>query len=93
MFLFFLLKINTKTGKVYALLHKGSIKKGEDPTLELEDIEGQKCELRANLQFESIFVNSMYVSIQVKVLEAAIWPKASLEPGIIPVEEEEEFEF
>ena len=89
-FLYPKVKTNTKTGKVYTLLHKGSVKRGEDPKLELEEIEGKRCDLRANLHFESIFVNSQYVSIQVKVLEAAIWEKGSAEPSVIPVEEEEE---
>ena len=40
-FLYPKLKINTKSGKVYTLLHKGSIKKGEDRKLELEDVEGK----------------------------------------------------
>ena len=56
----------------------------------MEVIEGKRCELRANLHFESIFVNAQYVSIQVKVLEAAIWEKGSVEPSVITVEEEEE---
>ena len=85
-FLYPKLKINTKTGKVYTLLKKGCVKKGEDPTLELENVEGQRCYLRGNLHFESIFVNSMYASIQVKVLEAAIWPRESAEPSVIPIE-------
>ena len=83
-FLYPKLKINTKTGKVYTLL--------KDPTLELENIEGQRCDLRANLHFESIFVNSMYVTIQVKVLEAAIWPRETAEPSVIETELESEDE-
>ena len=91
-FLYPKLKINTKTGKVYTLLKKGRVKKGQDPTLELENVEGQWCDLRANLHFESIFVNSMYVTIQVKVLEATIWPHETVEHSIIPTEEESEEE-
>ena len=86
------LKINTKTEKVYPLLGKARIKRGEDSTLKLKDIEGQLCYLRAKLHFESIFVNSMYVSIQVKVLEAAIWPREIAEPSVIPIEVESEEE-
>ena len=71
---------------------KGRAKKKEDPTLELENIEGQRCDLRANLHFESIFVNSMYLTIQVKVLEAAIWPRETAEPSVIETELESEDE-
>ena len=88
-FLYPKIKMNTKTGEVYTLLKKGKVKKGENPNLVLESIEGQRCDLRANLHFESIFCNSQYVSIQVKVLETAIWPKAVAEPSIIPIEEVE----
>ena len=46
--------------------------------------------LKENLHFESIFVNSQYVSIQVKVLETAIWEKGGMEESVIPVETVEE---
>ena len=91
-FLYPKLKMNTKTGKVYTLLKKGRCKKGQDPTLKLEDVEGQRCDVRVNLHFESIFVNSAHVTIQVKVLEVAIWPREAVERSIIPTEEESQEE-
>ena len=91
-FLYPKVKTNSKTGKVYTIFHKAVIKRGQDSSLDLKDIEGKRCELRANIHFESIFVNSQHVTIQVKVLEAAIWPPKE-EKRVIPVEVEDEEEF
>ena len=89
-FLYAKVKTNSRTGEVYTKFRKGKIKRGEDPTLQLEKIEGRRCHLRANIHLESIFVNSQYVRIQVKVLEAAIYPLQNEEKCVIPVEIEEE---
>ena len=63
------IKANPKMGKCYANFHKGQIRRGEDPKLELQDILGKRSDLRAVLHFQSIFINSTYVTLQVKVLK------------------------
>ena len=89
-FLYPKIKMNGKTGEVYTKFKKGKIRRGEEATLQLKNIEGKRCHIRANVHFESIFVNPQYVSIQVKVLEAAIYPIQKEVEYVIPVEIEDE---
>ena len=89
-YLYAKVKANTKTGKVFTNFHKAVGKKGEDHSLVLSEIEGRRCELRAHLHFESIFVNSIHITLQVKVLEAAIYPRKETSENVIPIVVEEE---
>ena len=91
-FLYAKVKAKPKTGKVFTNFHKARIARGEDAPLDLEDILGKRCDLRAHLHFECIFVNGQYVMLQVKVLEADIWPREEKEFNVIPIEEEEKEE-
>ena len=82
---------NPKTGVVFTNFHKVKVKRGEDPNIDMSKLIGKRCELMANLHFESIFVNSSHISIQVKVLEVGVFGERQ-EKSVIPVEvfEEEE---
>ena len=87
-------KCYPKTGIVFTKFHKVRVKREEDPNIDMTGLIARRCGLMANLHFESIFVNSSHISIQVKVLEVGVfWEKP--EKKVIPVEvvEEEEEEF
>ena len=87
-------KCNPKTGVVFTRFHKMRVKRGEDPSIDMKELIGKRCELMANLHFESIFVNSSHITIQVKVLEVGVFvekPQESVIPVEVVEEEEEDY--
>ena len=56
-------KCNPKTGVVFTRFHKMRVKRGEDQSIDIKELIGKRCELMANLHFESIFVNSLHITI------------------------------